>query len=83
MGASIGIAFNTTLNETVEDLIRDADRAMYRAKAQGKNRYVISDQADIPENGVQRPMETDGTTQVVLMGFYGDIERGIDMIESW
>jgi len=27
-----------------------------------------------PENGVQRAMETDGTTQVVLMGFLGDIE---------
>jgi diguanylate cyclase (GGDEF)-like protein len=49
VGASIGIAFNSTLNETVDDLIRDADRAMYQAKAQGKNRYVISDQADIPK----------------------------------
>ena len=49
VGASIGIAFNTAMNETVDDLIRDADRAMYRAKAQGKNRYVISDQADTPK----------------------------------
>ena len=49
VGASIGIAFKSTMNETAEDLIRDADRAMYRAKAQGKNRYVISDQADIPK----------------------------------
>ena len=49
VGASIGIAFNTTMNETVEELIRDADRAMYRAKAQGKNRYVVSEQADIPK----------------------------------
>ena len=53
VGASIGIAFNSTLNETVEDLIRDADRAMYRAKAQGKNRYVISDQADIPKTEIR------------------------------
>jgi diguanylate cyclase (GGDEF)-like protein len=49
VGASIGIAFNSPMNETAEDLIRDADRAMYRAKAQGKNRYVISEQADIPK----------------------------------
>ena len=41
VGASIGIAFNTNMNETGEELIRDADQAMYRAKAQGKNRYVL------------------------------------------
>jgi diguanylate cyclase (GGDEF)-like protein len=49
VGASIGIAFSTTMHETAEELIRDADRAMYRAKAQGKNRYVISDEADVPK----------------------------------
>lgn len=49
VGASIGIAFNTNMHETAEELIRDADRAMYRAKTQGKNRYVISHQADIPK----------------------------------
>ena len=45
VGASIGIVFNTNMNETAEELIRDADKAMYRAKAQGKNRYSISNQA--------------------------------------
>jgi diguanylate cyclase (GGDEF)-like protein len=50
VGASIGIALSTNLHETPEDLIRDADQAMYRAKGQGKNRYVISDQAqDLPK----------------------------------
>jgi diguanylate cyclase (GGDEF)-like protein len=49
VGASIGIAFNTNMNETGEELIRDADQAMYRAKAQGKNRYVICHPSvDIP-----------------------------------
>ena len=49
VGASIGIALSTNLHERPEDLIRDADGAMYRAKAQGKNQYVLSDQAhDIP-----------------------------------
>ena len=50
VGASIGIALSTNIHERAEDLIRDADGAMYRAKAQGKNCYVISDQrADIPK----------------------------------
>ena len=49
VGASIGIAFNSNMGETAEELLRDADQAMYRAKAQGKNRYVISEQAvDVP-----------------------------------
>ena len=49
VGASIGIALSTNLHEQPEDMIRDADGAMYRAKAQGKNQYVVSDQArDIP-----------------------------------
>jgi len=45
VGASIGIALSTNLHERPEDMIRDADGAMYRAKAQGKNQYVVSDQA--------------------------------------
>jgi diguanylate cyclase (GGDEF)-like protein len=50
VGASIGIALSTNLHERPEDMIRDADGAMYRAKAQGKNQYVFSDQArDIPK----------------------------------
>jgi len=43
VGASIGIALSTNIHEQPEDLIRDADGAMYRAKAQGKNCYVLSD----------------------------------------
>ena len=48
VGASIGIALSTNPHERAEDLIRDADTAMYRAKAQGKNGYAISDQSDVP-----------------------------------
>ena len=38
--ASIGIAFATNYDRT-EDLLRDADTAMYRAKALGKARYEL------------------------------------------
>jgi diguanylate cyclase (GGDEF)-like protein len=41
VGASIGIAIDTPEMETVDDLLVDADVAMYRAKAQGKGRYHV------------------------------------------
>jgi len=43
--ASIGIAVSITGKERAEDLVRDADNAMYRAKAQGKGRFVMFDRA--------------------------------------
>lgn len=39
--ASIGIALSTQPGQTAEDLLRDADTAMYRAKSLGKARHEI------------------------------------------
>jgi diguanylate cyclase (GGDEF)-like protein/PAS domain S-box-containing protein len=41
--ASIGIALSSTGYERPEDVLRDADTAMYRAKAAGKARHEIFD----------------------------------------
>ncbi len=41
--ASIGISFSTLGYDSPEDILRDADTAMYRAKANGKARYEIFD----------------------------------------
>ncbi|HEV2861981.1 MAG TPA: EAL domain-containing protein [Pyrinomonadaceae bacterium] len=43
--ASIGIAPSSTGYERPEDMLRDADTAMYRAKSQGKSRHVVFDKA--------------------------------------
>jgi diguanylate cyclase (GGDEF)-like protein len=41
--ASIGISFSSLGYETPEDILRDADTAMYRAKANGKARHEVFD----------------------------------------
>jgi diguanylate cyclase len=43
--ASIGIAVSSSGYDRAEDMIRDADTAMYRAKADGRGRFVIFDKA--------------------------------------
>lgn len=44
VSASIGIAYCDGRYNSVEDLLRDADTAMYRAKGAGKSQYAIFDQ---------------------------------------
>ncbi|MDP2006479.1 MAG: EAL domain-containing protein [Rubrivivax sp.] len=41
--ASIGITFSSIGYETAEEVLRDADTAMYKAKGAGKARYAIFD----------------------------------------
>ena len=41
VSASIGIAFGTAGYERPEDVLRDADAAMYRAKSLGRNRHEV------------------------------------------
>lgn len=57
--ASIGIALSSTGYKRPEDLLRDADTAMYRAKALGKARHITFD-TDMHDNAVARlQLETD------------------------
>jgi diguanylate cyclase (GGDEF)-like protein/PAS domain S-box-containing protein len=56
---SIGIALSNSAYEQPEDILRDADTAMYRAKSQGKSRYEVFD-ADMRASVMARlQLETD------------------------
>ncbi len=56
---SIGIALSTSAYENPEDILRDADTAMYRAKSMGKARYEVFD-ADMRASVMARlQLETD------------------------
>ena len=65
---STGIAVSTTGYERPEDVLRDADIAMYRAKAQGKARHEVFDAA-MHERAVE------------LLQFETDLRRAIERCE--
>ena len=57
--ASIGIALSATGYSAAEDMLRDADTAMYRAKTLGKSRYEICDPAMHARAVSRLKLETD------------------------
>ncbi|MGB7925107.1 MAG: EAL domain-containing protein [Pyrinomonadaceae bacterium] len=56
---SIGIAPSITGYERAEDMLRDADTAMYRAKSLGKTRHEVFDKAMHARAMTQLQLETD------------------------
>ncbi|PZR06666.1 MAG: diguanylate cyclase [Archangium gephyra] len=66
-GASVGIAMSAPQYLTPGELLRDADNAMYRAKAEGRGRFVIFDSTMHAramhvlsvESGLRRALEDD------------------------
>jgi diguanylate cyclase (GGDEF)-like protein/PAS domain S-box-containing protein len=41
LGVSIGVALSDAIRTTADEMLRDADLAMYEAKAQGRGRHVV------------------------------------------
>jgi diguanylate cyclase (GGDEF)-like protein/PAS domain S-box-containing protein len=85
VSASIGIAISVSGYERAEDLLRDADSAMYRAKASGRDDYVIFD-SDMHDRALaQRQLEEDLRTAMdrsefeVLYHPIVELERGVVM----
>lgn len=57
--ASIGLALSTSGHNSAEDMLRDADIAMYRAKSKGKAQYQVFDQAMRKSTLKQLQLETE------------------------
>lgn len=66
--ASIGIVVFNTTYQSAGDLLRDADLAMYRAKAQGGNQHQIFD-------------ETMHTSAIELIKLEGELKRAVERNE--
>ena len=64
--ASIGITFSSLGYVTPEDMLRDADTAMYKAKSAGKARYALFDSALHTE--VAHRMRLEGELRHALSG---------------
>lgn len=91
--ASIGIAFSECGQDSAESLLRDADTAMYAAKARGKSGYAVFDQSMNAlvvermelENGLRMAMEQGELVlefQPIVSLTSGDI-TGIEALLRW
>ncbi len=59
MSASIGITFSTNNYQTSDQIIRDADIAMYKAKSKGKAQYAVFDSSLHQHVTAQLRLETE------------------------
>ncbi len=59
IGASVGIGMTSSADTTAEALLREADIAMYRAKARGGGRYEVFDEATRAEVALRVQAEDD------------------------
>ena len=65
--ASIGIAFTADANTEVDHLMKNADTAMYRAKANGKSNFVVYDEG-MNDHAVERLEIETGLRKAVING---------------
>ncbi len=58
-GASVGITFSDLGHRTVDEVLRDADLAMYRAKAEGRGRVALFDNSMLEQVAEKLALEAD------------------------
>ncbi|PSN11194.1 GGDEF domain-containing response regulator [filamentous cyanobacterium CCP5] len=79
MSTSIGIVWSTVDHTEVSDLLRDADIAMYRAKAKGRAKYEIFD-AEMHTQAVKRlTLEHDLQLAIIQQEFIAYYQPVIDL----
>ena len=79
MSTSIGIVWSTVDYTEVSDLLRDADIAMYRAKAKGRAKYEIFD-AEMHTQAVKRlTLEHDLQLAIIQQEFVAHYQPIIDL----
>lgn len=81
VGASIGIVYFPGMGEDANELIKNADLAMYQAKHEGRNRYKIFDQGMKAQVEASLALEIDLRRAVDNMDFFLHYQPKVD-IES-
>jgi diguanylate cyclase (GGDEF)-like protein len=91
--ASVGIALSATGYANVEDILRDADIAMYHAKQSGRGRWMMFDQTMQLAAVHRLQMEADLRDAMDQQQFFlqyqpivaphGDIVRGFEALLRW
>lgn len=80
IGGSIGIALSQTIGERPEDILRDADIAMYRAKAAGKDQVAVFD-PNMHRQAVERMrLERDLRRAVINNEFQLNYQPVVDLV---
>lgn len=79
---SIGIAFSHTQYRTPEELLRDSDVALYRAKAQGRRRFEVFDEALRREALEQLELEGNLRRAVVRSEFEPHYQGIVDIVSG-
>jgi diguanylate cyclase (GGDEF)-like protein/PAS domain S-box-containing protein len=82
ISASIGIALNQTSSEQPDELLRNADTAMYRAKDQGRGCFELFDKGMHARNAALSQLET-GLRRALAHDEFRVHYQPIISLESW